>query len=134
MRLPKHVFITSRAKARGNLKQKHYALVCKKKEEILEEHWKNLKLSQYKNINSNKNLIAHSQVTAILEPNGGSNGITTEYSIMFAADLVYPYFITLVNPVELPLALLKEMNVLIGSKKMKHEDWEKWAVNTSEII
>ena len=132
--IPDHIFLTSRALSGRKIKQKHYALVCRKNDEIGQEKWQPIKFSAYKNIDSGKEKVGFSQVSAIVERNGGSNGIDIEYPVMFSAGLVSPYFVTLIHPVELPLKILDELNALLISPGLSCAEWGEWVLSTKKTI
>jgi hypothetical protein len=134
MPLPEHVLLTSRGSTSHTLKNKHYALVCHKNKKIGQEDWEKIKVSGFKNINSEKKKIGYSQVTAIIERNGSSHDENTEYQIMFSANLVNPYFIRLIDPVELPKQILIELNRKLAAKEFTTSDWMQWLANLKKEL
>lgn len=122
--LPSHVFITSRGTTRFNSKVKHYALVCKSKSHLNLSNGSYLDLSCLKNINSHKNKLGFSQVTAVVEKHGEQSSIPKMYPLIFRAELVYPYYVTLIEPVMIPVGVVSEINSLICSRDISIDVWK----------
>lgn len=132
--VPDHVLLTSRANAGRQLKRNHFALVCQKRNKIEKENLPPINFSDFKNINSNKGKLGYSQVTAIVERNGNEKHSSKEYPTIFSADLVKPYYVKLINPVELPLETLAELNCLWDSKDVTLSEWNSWLTETKKIL
>lgn len=124
-KLPDHIFLTSKSSIEKP-KKKHYALVCKKETNLELEDWNPLNINSVKNLKSENNKIGHSQVTAVLESFNHSIKETNDYPVMFSADLVYPHYVTLVNPVELPESVGSQLKNLNKRKNMTDSEWITW--------
>lgn len=98
--IPKGLQVVSRAVTNiGTYKRSHYALVCKTDSPLRADKARGvLNSSEFVNLLSLSKL-GHSQVTSVVQrkPSPGRSG--THYPICFIADLVFPYFVRLVDPV-----------------------------------
>jgi hypothetical protein len=100
-RLPKHSLVTSRYDVRMP-KSGHYALVCYSEVPIVPADAEaKICLKSLRNIRTGR-AIGASQVTAVVQQCEGASEETQLYDIAARADLVYPYFIRLRQPVVLP--------------------------------
>lgn len=99
-KMPEHALVTSRGLSNGQAKKKHYALVCRKSSPLLGDQWPSVNWAKLKNYNSDSNL-GFSQVTAIVEYKRSVKFPCDDYNVLFGAELTYPYYITLVDPIEL---------------------------------
>lgn len=99
-RIPPGVQVLSRgATHAGAQKRSHYALVCRSDSPLTaDQQLGDLDFGDLVNLLSHSKL-GHSQVTSVvqLQPSGGTTG--TRYPIGFAAELAFPYFIRLVDPI-----------------------------------
>lgn len=97
--LPKHSAVTSRYSGGKN---SHYALVCQSEHKL--EFIKKpdiISMSNIKNILTG-NKVGASQVTAVVEHTKNADLTSnTSYSVALRAKLVYPYFIKLVEPLDI---------------------------------
>jgi hypothetical protein len=85
----------------GRAKASHYALVCRTDKPLEEVGEGEVIYETLVNLIS-KNRLGHSQVTAVVSRNAAT-ALTqeTRYPVGFVAELVYPYFIKLGDPVAL---------------------------------
>ena len=125
-KLPRHSLVLSRAYSKSAIKSKHYALVCFKNKKITGEKWQKINFANLKNIYSEKKKLGYSQVTAIVEPNGNELKNSLNYDVVFSAELKEPYFITLLNPLEVPKEEIKILDALLESKGLSQSDWKNW--------
>jgi hypothetical protein len=107
--MPKHAFVTSRGLSNGSAKEQHYALVCRKNSSLRSDEWPPVDRAKLKNYEKDSSL-GFSQVTAVVECKNSTTSIGGEYDVLFGAELVSPYYITLVDPVELPKDVLDSIN------------------------
>ena len=128
-KLPEHALVLSRGHTNKALKKKHYALICHKKESIQKEKWEQINFYSLKNIYSKANKIGYSQVTAIVERNSNLSEKTNFYEMIFSADLVKPYFVTLINPIEIKLKNLRELERLLSLKVLNKTEWKHWLLD-----
>lgn len=128
-KLPEHTLVLSRGYTNRTSKKTHFALICQRKEPIYKEKWEQINFYSLKNIYSKKNKLGFSQVTAIVERNLNSYQKSNFYEIIFTADLVEPYFVTLTNPVRVKSNNLKELNSLLSSNELKKEEWKNWLLD-----
>ena len=130
-KLPEHALVLSRGNTNKSLKKKHFALICHRKETIQNENenWEKINFYSLKNIYSKKHKLGYSQVTAIVERNNNSCQKTNYYEMTFSADLVEPYFVTLINPVEIKLKDLEELERLLSSKALNKTEWKHWLLD-----
>ena len=81
----------------------HYALVCFSHEPLTPlRNESKIEFAQLRNLRTGRPVGA-SQVTAIVQKIGPTNGVTTAYDVAIRAELVYPYFIRLLNAVQIPM-------------------------------
>lgn len=99
-RLPDGIKVTSRQGiAGGRKKRTHYALVCRSPSPLVVEDEQSLCYDAMVNLQS-KSKLGASQVTAVVEHFKSDAEKGTPYSVAFTADLVFPYFVKLENPVD----------------------------------
>lgn len=111
--LPPHALVLSRAVTKRGAKTHHYALVCRS-ERSLELHTRaNLELGHFRNLGSSTPRIGASQVTAIIEHVAHSSE-GPEYGVDLVADLVFPYFVRLVEPVPVPNRARQALNEIVN--------------------
>lgn len=85
----------------GRAKASHYALVCRADKPLEEGGEGEVIYETLVNLLS-RNRLGHSQVTAVVARNAGASiAQETRYPVGFVAELVYPYFIKLGDPVVL---------------------------------
>lgn len=98
--IPAGVKVTSRQGSEGGReKRSHFALVCRSAQpleangsgELCYEHLVNLQ---------SENKLGASQVTAVVKRQDGVVDGATQYLVAFMAELVFPYFVRLENPVD----------------------------------
>jgi hypothetical protein len=106
--LPKHAFVTSRGTTTLSKKSYHYALVCKRERCLLGDEWPLLRWNTLRNFEGQK--LGFSQVTAVVEQADKSQVAGPSYEVMFSASLVPPYYVTLSDPVELPMSFIKKFD------------------------
>ncbi len=105
--MPDHALVLSRGDSPTKVKQKHYALVCRKDTPLLDEKWPGLNCFNLGNYMGDSK-IGNSQVTAIVESRGLTSNKDQQYDVLFRAELVAPYYITLVDPVVFPKRIFAE--------------------------
>jgi hypothetical protein len=71
-------------------------------------------------------MLGFSQVTTIVESQTHTPVKGSQYQILFGATLVEPYYVTLVDPVEIPKRVWAEANELWTTKTCNRDDWELW--------
>lgn len=102
--LPCGSIVTSRA-SMDKRRKGHYALVCSSTRSLgIKENTEAIPFGQLRNLLTNRRIGA-SQVTAVVcidDERYDSSGIA--YTAAIRAELVYPYFIELIDPVPLPTA------------------------------
>lgn len=123
--MPDHALVTSRGTAREKTKDYHYALVCHKHTQLEAELWPAVCSETLRNYKTGKRL-GYSQVTSIVESTGESDSCTLDYSISFGADLVAPFYVKLVDPVEIPRKLWSEANDLWAENRFCMAGWKEW--------
>ncbi len=100
-RLPEHSLVTSRYDPSVPRKG-HYALVCFSRSPILHsKQEEKIVFSALRNVRTGRPIGA-SQVTAVVLYSKDRPGETLTYEVAIRAELVYPYFIRLRQPVVLP--------------------------------
>lgn len=100
--LPPASFVTSRAPSRAG--KSHYALVCRAERTLtIEESEDRFFGSQMKNLKSG-NLVGFSQVTSVVCRDEKLPATGAQYMVAMRAQLVFPYFVRLCDPVEVPVA------------------------------
>ncbi len=99
-RIPTGLQVLSRAATDAGIhKRSHYALVCRSELPLkVNEGCGDLDFHELVNLLSHSRL-GHSQVTSVVQRKASPGAVRTRYPIGFAAELVYPYFIRLVDPV-----------------------------------
>lgn len=107
--MPEHVFVTSRGLSNGLAKEQHYALVCRKNSSLRSDEWPSVDWAKLKNYERDSKL-GFSQVTAVVECKKSVISTGNNYDVLFGAELVEPYYVTLVDPVELPKNTLDNIN------------------------
>lgn len=101
--IPEGLQVLSRGSSEtGRLKRSHYALVCRSSKPLMEAGaQEELVYDDLVNLLSQAKL-GHSQVTAVVSHyQGRAVSRDKSYSVGFMAELVYPYFVRLVDPVPL---------------------------------
>lgn len=131
--MPSHAIVTSRGTLKTIRKKRHYALVCKKsgplkKEELLAIDWEKMK-----NYGGNTPL-GYSQVTAVVEHEETNAPSNKPYEVLFGAELVKPYYITLSDPFELPCAALHYLNLFQSNNKLDTSKLYKWVNSRINLI
>lgn len=122
--LPEQALVTSRGTMGDKVKKHHYALVCERANDFKTDFDCSLRWSELRNYNSGSKL-GYSQVTAIVR-RGKPRPQCHSYSIRFSARLVAPFFVTLVDPVEIPRQLWKQVSSLWASGGFTKSKWGKW--------
>ena len=97
---PDHILVTSRGSSKYAIKRQHYALVCRKDSPLKDDTWPSVDWAKLKNYKKNSQL-GYSQVTAVVEHDKFIGQSNRQYDVLFGAELVDPYYVTLVDPVEL---------------------------------
>ncbi len=96
--IPDGLQVVSRASTSGGaLKNFHYALVCASATPLVIREDENLQFDDLVNLLS-QNKLGHSQVTSVVQHRPSSEAAGLSYSVGFAAELVYPYFVRLEEP------------------------------------
>lgn len=99
--MPEGVSVTSRANSEaGRSKRAHYALVCRSATQLGATSAGNVEYESLVNLKSHNKLGA-SQVTAVVKRLATSSPSSTVYPVAFVAELAYPYFLRLEEPVDL---------------------------------
>ncbi|MFH1982977.1 MAG: hypothetical protein ABIL58_14140 [Pseudomonadota bacterium] len=127
--IPKTALVLSRANSDKVLKKKHYALICKRDNPIRREQWESLLFDNLKNYDSHKSKLGYSQVTAIVKTNGNPNLSDRKYDIEFSASLADPYFVKLMNPLDVPLPKLDALNKTVQNGSLTLYEWKELASN-----
>lgn len=97
-RVPEHVLVTSKGTTKRGDKNHHYALVCRKTTPLAEGNYPRVNVSSLGIFLTGSSLDPR-QVTTIVEVK--ANTVEENYyDVMFAAELVSPYFVTLVDPAD----------------------------------
>lgn len=99
--VPDYAYVTSRGCVNGRTKDKHYALICHKNSPLLGEEIPPVDWARMKNYKGDTPL-GYSQVTAIVDYKDSSLPEEKNYEVSFIAELVSPFYVTLVDPIELP--------------------------------
>jgi hypothetical protein len=123
--MPRHALVTSRGTTGGKVKSSHYALVCHKRTSFSSETWPSVNWSSLRNYDSGSKL-GFSQVTTIVESKNNITIKEANYEILFGADLVEPFYVTLIDPVEIPKRTWIAANELWTSNQCSVEDWKMW--------
>jgi hypothetical protein len=123
--VPLHSLVTSRGTVGKKLKTSHYALVCHKETTFFSESWPQIEWNNLRNYKSRSKL-GFSQVTSLVEANNGSKSLNSSYQVLFGAKLVSPYFVKLVDPVEVPPSLWAEANDNWSNNRFDAQSWQKW--------
>lgn len=122
--LPSHCLVTSRASLpSGKRKEIHYALVCTSEQALDSTPSICVFPDRLRNVMTDKPLGA-SQVTAVVRV-ATSTGVANKaksYPVSFTAELQFPYFVRLVQPVLLDANDLEEI-----SRVPMSGDMESWA-------
>lgn len=122
--LPKHALVTSRGTVGKKIKQFHYALVCHNQTSLKEGTWpkiNGLKLHNYQR----GSRLGFSQVTSLVEVKDKLHA-DAGYQVLFGAKLVAPYFVTLVDPVEIPVKFWAKVNAEWANNGYTATSWQKW--------
>ena len=116
--LPRGSLVTSRAIS-DKRKQKHYALVCGSAQPLqVRENAEAIPFSQLRNLLTDRRIGA-SQVTAIVRlADKHLDNTSLEYAVAIRAELVFPYFIELIDPIPMPHFLGSDTN----AEQMKYAD------------
>jgi hypothetical protein len=123
--MPDHVLVTSRGLAKGQIKGQHYALVCRKNNSLRSGAWPSVDWARLKNYNEDSKL-GFSQVTAVVECKNSEASTGRNYEVLFGAELVVPYYVKLVDPVELPKNALAKVNELWANNRFNALQWYEW--------
>jgi hypothetical protein len=107
--MPNHVLVTSRGNDKRIAKGQHYALVCRKATPLGYDSWPSIDWAKLRNYKDDSKL-GFSQVTAIVEFEDCEGSIGGSYDVLFGAELVSPYYVTLADPVPLPQEALLKAN------------------------
>lgn len=98
--LPNGVKVTSRSGSEtGRAKRSHYALVCRSPAPLASLDLASVRYEELVNLQS-KNKLGASQVTAVVERLAGRREQCTTYPVAFMAELVFPYFVKLGEPID----------------------------------
>jgi hypothetical protein len=98
--LPDGVKVTSRSGSQtGRTKRSHYALVCRSSAPVTALDVQSVRYEELVNLQS-KNKLGASQVTAVVERLADRTEQCTTYSVAFMAELVFPYFVRLGEPID----------------------------------
>jgi hypothetical protein len=124
-RVPMHALVTSRGTIGAKVKKSHYALVCRKKSSLVTDTWPKIDWQNLRNYQSSSK-IGFSQVTSLVESKSKSKNDNSIYHVLFGARLVSPYFVTLVDPVEIPTALWAEVNHNWANDHFNAAGWNQW--------
>lgn len=123
--LPRGSFVTSRSST-DNKRQKHYALVCASAQPLrIRENAEAILISQLRNLLTDRRIGA-SQVTAVVRLDDNHfNSANVAYAAAIRAELVYPYFIELINPVPLLVSLRSsaESMPMVYSNSVDYMKW-----------
>lgn len=114
--IPEGLNVLSRGSSEsGRLKRSHYALVCRSTRPLLEASiQEELVYDDLVNLLSQAKL-GHSQVTAVVSHHHGRAASRNKsYSVGFIAELVYPYFVRLIDPI-----LLDEPEAIKGRSALR---------------
>jgi hypothetical protein len=90
--------------------------VCRKNSSLRGQEWPLIDRDNLKNYERNSKL-GFSQVTAIVECKKSVKSPGKHYDVLFGAELVAPYYVTLIDPVELPESILNNLNVYWSNNK-----------------
>jgi hypothetical protein len=123
--MPDHVLVTSRGLPNGRIKEQHYALVCRKNSSLLGDEWPSLDRAKLKNYKGGSNL-GFSQVTAVVEYMNSEVSDRGNYDVLFGAEIVPPYYVTLVDPVEFPKSALTKINEFLADNKYTALQQHEW--------
>lgn len=123
--MPDHALVTSRGTVGEKIKSSHYALVCKKNTSLSNESWPLLNSANLRNYDTGS-MIGFSQVTSVVESRKTVEHKMSPYQILFAADMVDPFYVTLVDPVEIPNHSWEEVNQNWLSKGYSIKGWDLW--------
>jgi hypothetical protein len=123
--IPNHALVTSRGTSGGKVKSRHFALVCRKHTPFSNESWPLLNSASLRNFESGSRL-GFSQVTTIVESIDHKTTKDSSYRILFGADLVEPFYVTLVDPVEISKGTWAAANELWASSRCDIDDWKLW--------
>lgn len=117
--LPANSLVTSRGETALGRKSRHYAIVARSRSPLLARASASINLACYRNIDSKKGRVGNSQVTAVLERSGNctEGGPQTMYEIAFSAELIYPYFVRLADPFEIPMRTWLDLEEKLGQVK-----------------
>ncbi|MCK9392174.1 MAG: hypothetical protein M0Q01_11490 [Syntrophales bacterium] len=124
-RMPEHVFVTSRGLSNGVAKEQHYALVCRKNSSLRGDEWPSIDRAKLKNYKRDSKL-GFSQVTAVVECNKSVTSLGNNYDVLFGAELVEPYYVKLVDPIELPKNILANINMFWTNNKRSFIQQHGW--------
>lgn len=130
-RLPRHLFITSRAETSAGLeKRSHYALFCYSETPLTaQRHPGAVNLGALCNLTTAKKL-GFSQVTAVVKRVARTNKEDEDrlYPVDLVARLVPPFFARLALPVVLPMKLAEELERV--RKTGNSAKWKDWVLKT----
>ena len=123
--VPSHSLVTSRGTVGKKVKTFHYALVCHKRTTLFAGSWPQIEWNSLRNYKSRSKL-GFSQVTSLVEANNRSKSIISSYQVLFGAKLVSPYFVKLVDPLEVPSNIWAEANYNWSNNRFDAQTWQKW--------
>ena len=84
-------------------------MVCRKNSSLRSDEWPSVDWAKLKNYERDSKL-GFSQVTAVVECKKSVTSTGNNYDVLFGAELVEPYYVTLVDHVELPKNTLDNIN------------------------
>lgn len=129
--IPDHILVTSRGPSKSILKRNHYALVCWKDNSLKADFLPSVDSAKLRNYKDNSQL-GYSQVTAVVEQEKLIGHSQRHYKVLFAAELVKPYYVKLSDPFELPNHFLDMANSIShkrNAKATKHYKWLRSELN-----
>ena len=94
--MPPNWIVTSKGMTNNKPKTSHYALVCKSVDSLLNQHHPSINSKTFRNFNRGT-VVGSSQITSIVEVLPDNTELL--YPVSFIADLTYPFFVKLINPV-----------------------------------
>ena len=122
--IPKHALVTSRGTVGKKIKSFHYALVCHKQTSLKADAWPQIDGLKLRNYQRGSRL-GFSQVTSLVEAKEKPH-TDSGYQVLFGARLVAPFFVTLVDPVEIPVNLWAKVNTEWSNNHYTASSWQEW--------
>jgi len=124
--MPDHVFVTSRAAEHAHKCRSHFALVCFKRTPLLDgEGWGSICIHTLTNLGT-ASKVAFSQVTAVVQAKPGARRPRQAYDVLFAAELAPPYYVKLVDAVDVPPTILSEINNMRNTSGFEARQWREY--------